>query len=110
MTFQRNGGDLNSGDYDQRTALHLAASNNNLPAVDWLLRNGGPGIDVNVVDRIGLTPLDDAVRHGHDVVQLLLEKNGALRGRGRELDPGAPASGRLTRGTGGTPTASQLSA
>jgi ankyrin repeat protein len=40
-TYVRNGADLNSGDYDQRTALHLAASMGHLAAMSWILDNGG---------------------------------------------------------------------
>lgn len=63
-TYVRNGADLNSGDYDQRTALHLAASMGHLAAVSWILDNG-VNVNVNVLDRMKCTPLDDANREGH---------------------------------------------
>ena len=47
--FHANGVDLNTGDYEQRTALHVAASRGR-PEVGFYLLNL-PGIDVNVVDR-----------------------------------------------------------
>lgn len=47
--FHANGVDLNTGDYEQRTALHVAACRGR-PEVGFYLLNL-PGIDVNVVDR-----------------------------------------------------------
>jgi len=59
-----------TSDYDQRTALHLAASKGHLDLVRLLLERHGASHAVR--DRYGGTPLDDAIRHGHvDVVHLL---------------------------------------
>ena len=69
--------DLNSTDYDQRTALHLAASEGNAEVALFLLRV--PGIDVNPIDNHGCTPLDDAIRSADCVLQAMLEKTGAKR-------------------------------
>lgn len=49
--------DLNQGDYDRRTSLHLAANNGHLEVVQLLCKAGA---DVNVVDRFGDKPIDDA--------------------------------------------------
>ena len=49
--------DLNQGDYDRRTALHLAAGEGCLEIVGMLC---DAGADANVVDRWGNRPLDDA--------------------------------------------------
>ena len=76
-TYVRNGADLNVGDYDQRTALHLAASMGNLAAVSWILDKGN-NVNVNVLDRMNCTPLDDAIREGHKVCALLLADRGAM--------------------------------
>lgn len=46
-----NGLDPNAADYDSRTALHLAASNNRLDVIKYLCRI--PHIHVNAVDRTG---------------------------------------------------------
>jgi serine/threonine protein kinase len=64
--------DINQGDYDQRTALHLACSEGKLKVVELLLSQGG--VDVNVEDRWGNRPLDDARQakhHSAEIVKLL---------------------------------------
>lgn len=48
-----------AGDYDGRTALHLAASEGRLKAVRYLIELGA---DLSAKDRWGNTPLDDARR------------------------------------------------
>jgi len=72
-----NGMDPNNGDYDRRRALHLAACERRLGIVEYLLAL--PGVDVNVIDRFGGTPLEDAIREGHTSVAMLLERHGAVR-------------------------------
>ncbi len=65
------GVDLNESDYDGRTALHLAAAENQTEAVKYLLKNGAHR---DPVDRWGATPLDDAKRARHKDIIALLEK------------------------------------
>ena len=61
--------DVNQADYDLRTALHLAASEDYPEIVLFLIAVGAV---INAVDRFGNTPLDDAKRLGHgDVVRIL---------------------------------------
>lgn len=63
--------DVNTSDYDKRTALHLAASESQAEAVRFLLRHGARP---DAADRWGHTPLDDARRAGADeVVRILAE-------------------------------------
>ncbi|BDA49938.1 probable potassium channel AKT2 [Coccomyxa sp. Obi] len=50
------------GDYDKRTALHIAAAEGNTAAIRLLVEEGGA--DVHVKDRWGNTPLDEARRVG----------------------------------------------
>lgn len=50
--------------YLRRTALHLACANGRLEAVKLLIQTGA---NINVMDRWGRTPLDDAI---HGTVQL----------------------------------------
>ena len=54
---------VNMGDYDSRTALHLAASEGHKDAVKRLLQTRGCCPDP--IDRWGRSPLDDAVAAGH---------------------------------------------
>eukprot|EP00966_Prymnesium_polylepis_P040287 934842-Prymnesium_polylepis.1 len=56
--------DVNKGDYDKRTAIHLAASEGHLQTVHFLVEE--LGAEVSPFDRWGGTPLDDAMRHGHE--------------------------------------------
>jgi len=70
------GCNVDSKDYDARTALHLAASEGAARVVELLVQNGA---EVNAKDRWGGTPLRDAVRHGHSkLAQYLVEKGGVL--------------------------------
>jgi len=52
------GHNVNSRDYDHRTALHIAAANGNADAVQLLLDNGAK----SSYDRFGLLPVDEAKR------------------------------------------------
>ena len=62
---------VNAGDYDSRTALHLAAAEGCLEAVNYLLSHGHP---LNVRDRWGATPLDEAKREKRQSVVDVLKK------------------------------------
>lgn len=64
---------LDTADYDLRTALHLAACENRIECVKWLLQKG---VDRKVKDCFGNTPLHDAERYNHyAVINLLKEEN-----------------------------------
>ena len=69
--------DVNQGDYDKRTALHLAAGEGHVQVVKALC---DAGADVNVEDRWFRRPLDDAVTSNHDEVAQLLQTYGATHG------------------------------
>jgi potassium channel len=66
--------DPDVGDYDRRTALHLACANGYVKTAELLL-NLRAG--VNVIDRWQATPLADAVTGGHLAVATLLRNKGA---------------------------------
>jgi len=79
-----NGVHSSTADYDSRTALHLAAANGNISIIDKLLRL--EGIEVNSVDRVGGTPLEEASRHEQVVAVQMLTQAGGLRKGDAELD------------------------
>jgi len=63
------GADINKGDYDNRTALHLAAAEGQVDIVKYLINKGA---DINIKDRWHLKPIDDAKANNHDsVVEIL---------------------------------------
>ncbi len=63
------GADVNKGDYDNRTALHLAAAEGQEDVVKYLLDKGA---DANAKDRWSLRPVDDAKANNHDsIVEIL---------------------------------------
>lgn len=66
--------DINKGDYDKRTPLHLASSEGHYDVVEYLCKHGA---NVNVTDRWGGKPLDDAIQKGNKRVEQLLRKYGA---------------------------------
>lgn len=68
---------LEAGDYDRRTALHLAAAEGHVEVVRYFMAHG---VAVNPIDRWGNTPLDDALRHGReDCAELLSHHGGRAR-------------------------------
>jgi ankyrin repeat protein len=68
--------DPSAKDYDSRTALHVAASEGHLEAVELLIELGA---DVNAVDRLDNSSLDDAIMGHH------IEVADVLRGMGATL-------------------------
>jgi glutaminase len=64
--------DVNQADYDLRTALHIAACENNYEIVRMLLEEGA---DILAKDRWGVTPYDEAVHRSYtDMVKLFEEE------------------------------------
>jgi len=62
---------IDTGDYDGRTALHLASAEGQLDVVDFLIAKGA---NVDVVDRWGVGPLQDAIENKHDhIIERLVE-------------------------------------
>lgn len=83
MTWAASFGDLSSirqavargidperGNFDDRTALHIAAAGGHVEVVDYLL---SLGVNPRPVDRFGNTPLDEARREGHTKLAELLD-------------------------------------
>mmetsp|Transcript_2479 Transcript_2479/g.4633 ORF Transcript_2479/g.4633 Transcript_2479/m.4633 type:complete len:711 (+) Transcript_2479:220-2352(+) len=75
--------DVNGGDYDGRTALHLAAAAGHVKVCKFLISKGA---DVNVVDNWGGRPLDDAIRMKRVQCIKILKDNGAKVGERKHLD------------------------
>jgi hypothetical protein len=68
---------VDEGDYDQRTALHLAAGEGNFNIVQLLCAYGA---NVNIEDRWGGRPLDDAGRSKKADCIDILKEYGATKG------------------------------
>jgi glutaminase len=66
--------DINAGDYDKRTPLHLASAAGHMDIVKYLIENGA---EANPRDRWGATPLNDA--QDPQIIEYL-ENHGAERG------------------------------
>lgn len=70
------GANVNATNDDDETPLHLAAENDNIYAVQALLKN--KNITVNIRDKVGRTPLHWATLLGHtDIVKAILTKKDA---------------------------------
>lgn len=63
---------LSAQDYDHRTALHLACAAGNIDVVKYLVAHNHP---LNVRDRWGATPLDEAMRENRTEVIVYLNEN-----------------------------------
>ena len=74
--------DLQKGDYDMRSPMHLAAAEGHEHVVKFLLECG---VDPNRPDRWGGTPLEDAINGNHESVVSLLKSHDAVLGEGVHL-------------------------
>ena len=75
------------GDYDRRTAMHLAACEGHTEVLQVLIELGA---NVNVVDRWECTPIDEAMRKSHIACVRALELAGATP----TADPEEESSGK----------------
>ena len=69
--LEARGIDLNSSDYDGRTALHLAASEGHKEVVEYLINRN---TTANLKDRWGGSPIEDAKRSNHRNIVKILEE------------------------------------
>jgi len=70
--------DMNMGDYDNRTALHLSCAENHLACVKFLIETCK--VEINVEDRWGNTPLQEAQRFQRHRIVALLKRELNARG------------------------------
>ena len=73
QTLVMEGVDMDMGDYDKRTPLHVASSGGNLEAVTYLLKF--TQVNPNPIDRWGATPLNGALPN---VIGILKKYNAIL--------------------------------
>ena len=66
---------LEDADYDDRTALHIAASEEQMAVLHYLIAKK---VNLNPKDRWGGTPLTDALREGRKDAAALLKKHGGM--------------------------------
>lgn len=84
VTLRNSGTNLYVCDYDQRTAMHLAATMGNANIVKYLIENApekGYKKCLSPKDRWSGTPLGDANYHGHEECAKLLRNAGAIIGK-----------------------------
>jgi glutaminase len=95
LKAQANAGvDMFQSDYDQRTALHLAASEGHVDAVKFLVNSAPGGMDgmsstVSAMDRWGGTPLSDAIQGHFDACIAVLQTANAVEGKPSALHNGS---------------------
>ena len=65
IILESKGVDLNSYDYDKRTALHLACSECHINVIEYLLKKK---VDKKVIDRWNNTPLDDLNKYKNSLI------------------------------------------
>ena len=96
LQAQANAGvDLFQSDYDQRTALHLAASEGHKDAVKFLVDSAPRGrmhVIISAKDRWGGTPLSDATQGQFETCIVYLQANGAVEGTPSALHTGTGAA------------------
>ena len=63
---------LSLGDYDNRTALHLACAEGNEAVVKYLVNV--PEVRLEAEDRWGVTPLQEALSNQHNTIAQIVEK------------------------------------
>ncbi|KAL1508609.1 hypothetical protein AB1Y20_004706 [Prymnesium parvum] len=78
MLVEKQGHDVNQGDYARRTPLHIAATEGRLDMVKLLVEE--LGAELSLKDHHGRTPLDDTITNKHTVLQAYLEEKGAKPG------------------------------
>jgi len=78
-TYHNAGSDLTKTDYDRRSALHVAASEGKLGAVQYLIRNC-PADHLNLKDRWGTTALSCARHYCHTACADALVEAGCVDG------------------------------
>mmetsp|Transcript_26309 Transcript_26309/g.40367 ORF Transcript_26309/g.40367 Transcript_26309/m.40367 type:complete len:679 (+) Transcript_26309:449-2485(+) len=80
---------INEGDYDKRTALHLASGEGHTHIVELLCESGA---SVNAEDRWGGRPIDDALTQGQEACVTLLKKYGGKPSRKKQASTGMDSS------------------
>ena len=74
--------DMNMGDYDNRTALHLACAENHAACVKFLI--DVCKVELDLQDRWGSTPMQEALRLNRSRIVAMLKKAMVMRGCTKE--------------------------
>ncbi|KAK1941988.1 Ankyrin repeat domain-containing protein 50 [Phytophthora citrophthora] len=85
---EEHGADVNSADYDKRTPLHIAVSDEQLEMVDYLLQCGA---NSELLDRWGRSPIDCALETKNVAILRSLERENYGRGKFSLLDEKLPS-------------------
>ncbi|KAL3905425.1 MAG: hypothetical protein SGILL_009683, partial [Bacillariaceae sp.] len=83
--------EVDEGDYDKRTALHLACGEGHDDIVELLCQHNA---NVNVEDRWGNRPLDDSETANNVSCARIIRKHGGTAGRRRRYDLGDSSTRR----------------
>ena len=79
---------MNQSDYDGRTALHLAVSEQKIKVVEYLVNVAK--VNTNVKDRWGRTPLSEATDNKYEDIMCIIQRSRVSLWTRRPVPPLTP--------------------